>query len=335
VTVDWTYTDPGAALDRPANLQGPDLRGRVYWQSSAPAADLSGQPSGSWTDTAATKVDATHYHFVATFTAPPTAGTLYYQVGAQTFDIAVPGLARSGWFVNPSKTRGEGFRQITISTVTTGISVSLTSPLAASEFLLIVDGGAITTPQIASIATGAVKLGVPASASPYRVRVIAVDPGNAANASTLVMNASGMKTGLTVTAGNLTSAAITLAAPSITFNTAPATVATGGQVTLDWTYTDSGAALDRSTPIGRIRWQTSAFTSDLTSQQLALATASKVDATHYRFNAQFTAPAAAGTIYYQVCGQTFDLLLPGLTRAGWFVDPSLLRGGTLRQITVQ
>jgi uncharacterized repeat protein (TIGR02543 family) len=332
-TVDWTYTDPGAALDRT------ELRGRVYWQSSAPGVDLSGQPSGAWTATAATKVDATHYHFVATFTAPPTAGTLYYQVGAQTFDLAVPGPARSGWFVDPSVLRGEAVRQITIPAVTTGIDVALTSPLATNEFLLVVDGGALAAPQVAhilgaSIKTGSVKLGVPAGSS-YRVRAIAIDPGNASNAASLVMNASGMKTGLTVTTGNLASAAITLAAPSVTFNTAPTTVTPGGQVTLDWTYTDPGASLDRSTPVGRVHWQASAFTSDLISQQLALATATKVDATHYRFNATFTAPATTGTLYYQVGGQTFDLLLPGLTRAGWFVDPSLLRGGTLRQITVQ
>jgi hypothetical protein len=145
------------------------------------------------------------------------------------------------------------------------------------------------------------------------------------------MNASGMATNVDITSGSLTSVSIALTAPSVQI-TAPTTATAGGQVAISWTYTDPGAALDRPGLDGRVFWSTTPF-GDLSGSQ-AYASPTKLSDTSYQFTATFTAPNAPGTIYFQVAAQTFDLSIPGTSRAGWYIDPSTARSESLRQIAL-
>jgi len=165
--------------------------------------------------------------------------------------------------------------------------------------------------------SGSVTLGVPAG-GPYRVRVIAVDPRTGGTFP--LMNATGKVEGVTVTAGALSTAPVTLAQPTINI-TAPASVTPGQAVSITWTVTDPGASIDRPTLDGRVLYNTSSF-SDLSGTQI-YGTGTKVSATSYQFTASFTAPTTTGTLYYQIAVQTFDLSIPGTSRAGWLIQPKL------------
>jgi hypothetical protein len=221
----------------------------------------------------------------------------------------------------------------------TGLQISLTSPTATNEFIVAIDGGAFgSTPQVShltglSMTSGTLILGVPAGGS-YRVRAIAVDP-RSANLTFPIMNASGKADNVTVTTGSSTNVAITLAPISVHIS-APSTVTAGSQVQISWTYTDPGAALDRSGSgalAGDVFYCTTPMTQDLTGTQL-YATGTVLSPTSYQFTITFTAPTTPGTLYFNVAAQTFDLAIPGTSRAGWYVDPSLTRGESLWQITV-
>jgi hypothetical protein len=248
------------------------------------------------------------------------------------------GAARNGFFVSPSTTRSESLRQITVQPIT-GLRLALSTLAATNEFIVAVDGGAFgSTPQVShltgsSMTSGALILGVPAG-GPYRIRAIAVDP-RSTNATFPIMNASGKADNVTVTTGSLTDVSITLALMSVTI-TAPTNVLAGSQVQISWTYTDPGAALDRTPAAldGRVFYSTTPLTQDLTGTQL-YATGTALSPTSYQFTVTFTAPLTSTTLYFQVTAQTFDLAIPGTSRAGWYIDPSLSRGEKLRQVTVQ
>ena len=324
VSITWTVTDPGASIDRPT------LDGRVLYNTSS-FSDLSGtQIIGT-----GTKVSPTSYQFTASFTAPTITGTLYYQTAAQTFDLSIPGTSRAGWLIQPSSARGEPLGQIAVTAPTTGIAVSVSSLVATNEFIVAVDGAGFgTTPQVShitgtSMTSGSVTLGILAG-GPYRVRVVAVDP-RSSNGTFPLMNATGKVDGVTVTAGTLSPAAVTLAQPTINI-TAPASVTPGQAFSVTWTVTDPGASIDRPSLDGRVLYNTSSF-SDLAGTQIN-GTGTKVSATSYQFTASFTAPTTTGTLYYQTAAQTFDLSIPGTSRAGWLIQPSSARSEPLGQITV-
>jgi len=325
--VSWTYTDPGSALDRASTAEA------RFSSGSAPFTDLAGPCCNVLV--LGTVLSPTSRQFTANLVAPQTPGTSYFQVIAQTFNV---GTNRNGWYVNPSTIRGEALGQISV-TPGTGVRLTLSAPTSTNEFIVAVDGGAFgSTPQVShltgsSMTSGSLILGVPAG-GPYRVRAIAVDP-RSANATFPIMNASGKADNVTVSTGSLTDVSITLAPMSVTV-TAPSTVTAGSQVQISWTYTDPGAALDRTPTAldGRVFYSTTPMTQDLTGTQL-YATGTALSPTSYQFTVTFTAPLTSGTLYFQVTAQTFDLSIPGTSRAGWYMDPSLSRGESLRQITVQ
>jgi predicted RNA methylase len=330
VQISWTYADPGAALDRtPAALDG-----RVFYSTTPMTQDLTGTQLYA----TGTALSPMSYQFSVTFIAPTSAGTLYFNVAAETFDLSIPGTSRAGWYVDPSLARGETLRQVTV-TQSAAVQLSLSTLIATNEFMVAVDGGAFgSTPQIShltgsSMTAGTLTLGVPAGGQ-YRVRVIAVDP-RSSNTTFPMMNASGKAENVTVTSGSLTDVAITLAPMSVTI-TAPSSVTAGSQVQISWTYSDPGAALDRTPAAldGRVFYSTSPMTQDLTGTQL-YATGTALSPTSYQFTVTFTAPVTAGTLYFNLAAETFDLAIPGTSRAGWYVDPSLARGENLRQVTVQ
>jgi predicted RNA methylase/plastocyanin len=330
VQISWAYTDPGAGLDRtPAALDG-----RVFYSTTPMTQDLTGTQLYA----TGTALSPTSYQFTITFTAPLTAGTLYYNVAAQTFDLSIPGTSRAGWYIDPSLSRGESLRQIAVTTGT-GVQLAVSTLVPTNEFIVAFDGGAFgSTPQVShltgsSMTSGTLILGIPAG-GPYRVRAIAVDP-RSTSTTFPIMSASGKADNVTVTAGSLTDVSITLAPMSVTI-TAPANVPAGSQVQISWTYSDPGAALDRTPAAldGRVFYDTSPMTQDLTGTQLS-ATGSALSPTSYQFTVTFTAPITPGTLYFNVAAETFDLAIPGTSRAGWYVDPSLSRGESLRRITVQ
>ena len=215
---------------------------------------------------------------------------------------------------------------------TTGVSLSLTTPSPTNEFVIAVDGGSYgTDPEVSSVTglsmTSAwTEIGL-APGGPYRVRVLGVGVPDQVFP---VMSASGMAEGVTVEDGSLTRVSVALATPSVEIS-APTRAIASGPIRIDWTYTDPGAGLDRAGLDGRVCYDTSPLGGDLYGTQV-YATGEKLSATRYRYTAEFSAPAAPGTIHFQVVAQTFDLGLPGIGRTGWYVDPSLARGESLLQI---
>lgn len=322
--VSWVYTDPGSVLT---------AEGR-FSSGSSPFTDLNAPCCNVLVQ--GTELSATSRQFVAILTAPQTAGTLYFQVINQAFGL---GAGRNGFFVSPSTTCGESLRQVAVEPIT-GVRLALSTPTPTNEFIVAVDGGAFeSTPQVShltgsSMTSGTLILGVPAG-GPYRVRAIAVDPRPTYTTTFPMMNASGKADNVTVTSGSVTDVAVTLAPMSVTI-TAPTSVTAGSQVQISWTYTDPGAGLDRTPAAvdGRVRYSTSPMSQDLSGTQLS-ATGTALSPTSYQFTVTFTAPLTSGTLYFQVTAQTFDLTIPGTSRAGWYIDPSLSRGESLRQVTVQ
>jgi uncharacterized protein YjdB len=261
-------------------------------------------------------------------------GVIYFQTSA---DINPPIGGSAGLrYTSPSLFRGEPLRQVKVVS-SGGLTVSVSSPFATNEFIVAIDGGAFgSTAQVShltgsSMTAGTLTLGVP-TGGPYRVRAIAVDP-RSTNSTFPIMNASGKADNVTVSTGTATNVAITLAPMSVTI-TAPSTVTAGSQVQISWTYTDPGAGLARAgSPDGRLFYNTTPMTQDLTGTQL-FTTGTVLSPTSYQFTTTFTAPTTPGTLYFNVAAQTLDLAIPGTSRAGWYVDPSLERGESLRQITV-
>jgi hypothetical protein len=142
-----------------------------------------------------------------------------------------------------------------------------------------------------------------------------------------------MATNVFVTAGALTPVGISLAAPTAEI-AAPSSVTAGGQVTISWTYTDPGAALDRASIDGRVYYSTAPF-SDLAATQ-ASASGTRLSDTSYQFTATFTAPSTPGTVYFQVAAQIFNIDMAGApSRAGWYIDPCTAKSESLRALVVQ
>ena len=105
IEISWTYTDPGAVLDRSPH----GLDGRV-WHGSTSDMDLT----GTQVSAQGTRHSETEFEFTASFTAPTTAGTLPFQVSAQIFQISIPGQSRSAWLVDPSLARDESRLEIEV-----------------------------------------------------------------------------------------------------------------------------------------------------------------------------------------------------------------------------
>ena len=300
------------------------------YYSTAPFSDLAATQASA----SGTRLSDTSYQFTATFTAPSTPGTAYYQVAAQVFDINMAGApSRAGWFIDPCTARSESLREVIVPAITTGVQVSLTSPTATNEFIVRVDGaGASQVSRVtgSSMTSASLTLGVGAG-GPYRVRAVALDPRTGGTFP--AMSASGMATNVFVTAGVLTPVELFLAAPTVEI-TAPASVSAGTDVTISWTYTDPGAALDRLSLDGRVFYSTAPF-ADLAATQ-ASASGTRLSETSYQFTATFTAPSTPGTVYYQVAAQVFDINMAGApSRAGWFIDPCSARSESLRALVLQ
>jgi hypothetical protein len=216
--------------------------------------------------------------------------------------------------------------------------VQVSSPVATNEFIVAVDGGVYAgIPQVShltgiSMTNGSLVIGVPAG-GPYRVRVISVDPRS--NDSTFqVMNATGKAESVMVGSGSITDASVTLAQPSIALSATP-TVSAGARITVSWTLQDPGASADRPSDDARVFYSLTPPTMYDISGSQTQATCTPSSGTTRQCSATITAPLTPGTIYLQVAHETFDLSLPGTSRAGWLIQPSVSRGESLVAIVVQ
>src|SRR5512133_716535 len=217
----------------------------------------------------------------------------------------------------------------------TGVRIALSTPAPTDELVVVVDGGGLGAPVVdhvtgAGMTSASLILGVPAG-GPYRVRALAADP--ASTQGVIIGSASGRATGVTVAAGALTDVDVTLAAPSVEI-TAPASVEAGNAITISWTYTDPGSALDVPALETSLYYSTSPFLDRAGSASDLPVTGEKLSETSYRWTAHLTAPGTPGTLYYQVTARTMTLALAGQYRSGWYLSPSTARGESLATVTV-
>ena len=111
VTITWTYTDLGDVLesfDRAFNKP-------VGFLNYARQSFIDGATSSAIV-ASATKVSAGVYQFSASFTAPPSAGPLYYQTEAIALYVPLAEGSDNlgGYLFNPSSARGEALGVISI-----------------------------------------------------------------------------------------------------------------------------------------------------------------------------------------------------------------------------
>lgn len=227
----------------------------------------------------------------------------------------------------------------------TGLDISLSSPIAASRFVVGISGGGLTQTQLINVdattpTTGRINISLPAG-GPYRIRALAMDAAATGESgwSTFLIGASGKSEGVTVTSGSRTATTVNLSRPTITID-APTQVQGGAAITVSWTYNDPSDVLETddglsNRPQGTLEYSTQPFI-DRGGRNSVIASATKVSSGVYQFTATWNAPVTGGTIYYQTV--TFALFVPfaqGDKLGGVLVTPSSGRGEPLRTIVVQ
>lgn len=112
VTVTWTYTDAGDVLESDDHAGNKPVGYLNY--SSSPFID--GSTSAAIAVASATKVSSGVYQFTATFTAPYSAGPVYFQTQAVAFSVpfATGSNMLGGFLLSPSTARGETLGVISI-----------------------------------------------------------------------------------------------------------------------------------------------------------------------------------------------------------------------------
>lgn len=185
-------------------------------------------------------LNATQKRFTGTPFRPTAAGSIYsqYAAGIVTTDRRVIFL-----LLGPSLQRGESLLATTVAAATTGIQVSVTSPIPVTRFVVGVDTG---TGPIAwggttgvGLTSATIQVPVPAGTN-YRVRVAALDDfgfSSLTNANLAGLRAGNVAFVPTVTAGNVTNIAVTLVAQS-TAAGVPATAASGATIPFSGTMVD-------------------------------------------------------------------------------------------------
>jgi hypothetical protein len=107
VSITWTWTDLGDALDTQAPI---GLAGEVSYQFAPFTNDVAAR----WAFGTGSKVGPNRYRFTASFTAPLTPGTIYFQVTGTTFSNIFATTPYIGEYITPSAGRGEAPRTISI-----------------------------------------------------------------------------------------------------------------------------------------------------------------------------------------------------------------------------
>jgi len=217
-----------------------------------------------------------------------------------------------------------------------GMDIAVSSPTDISIFHVTVDGAGLAAPITSSQfsapgrRTASVHVLVPPG-GPYRVRVIGgatQSPEGKAYVAT-----TGMSSSVVVPTNGFASVSVATSSPTVSF-VAPASVNVSQPVDVTWTVVDAGASLDRAGgPVGRL-WNNFGRTGDAAGTPV-IATATKINATTYRYTAHFTAPTLATKLYYQFESMTWDPASPTLGQTGHLFTPVLNYGDSAYTMTVQ
>lgn len=199
----------------------------------------------------------------------------------------------------------------------------------AAAFIDIPNGTGVTTQSRVIPADSASRFNFLTNNGTYRARVITTaDPATVAAALTPVALQLGILASSVVTLGPPSTVAVIPLKPYTATISAPTTVALGSAVTVTWTFDETTQPFsffpDRA-PTGALYYST-ANGADFSGTAVPATVTRDPTTLRSTFSATFTAPAAAGTIYFQVQadGAVAQLLFP-----------IVFRGQALRTITVQ
>lgn len=235
ITVTGTITEPTGILC---------LSGRVFYSSTPFTRDDGGTVAYATTN-------CTTGTFTATLPAQLAAGSLYYQVRAGSSYATDDGWVQLRLHA-PLIAAGDTLRRIAINAVTQGVTINVTSPVAASRFLVTVDSGGLVAaglPVRTSFLrqgnfarSAALTIPLPVGTG-YRIRVLVVDSAAYWPEDQPLITAGIRLSGIAVTANTITTVAATALSESLALRV-PATATVGSSVTANITLTDPAEFFD-------------------------------------------------------------------------------------------
>ena len=228
--------------------------------------------------------------------------------------------------------------QVTVGTgAPSGIMLSVTSPVAAKRYFVVVDSGAVgPSPQGIEVAAPSpnsramsVPLNLVAGAN-YRVRVLVTDSlGTTAAANDPQVAAGGRARGITVTAGSMTPVLITATAVTVNVTSAPTTLAVGAKAGIAWTLHDPSLLMKATGNCSALWYTAAAITSDsdipggALSHTACSAMVTGAGDSVYTFTDTIPSPAGAQTVNYQIANR-WMAFVGAIAPTLW--TPSLQRG---------
>ena len=273
-----------------------------------------------------TRVTKDSLTMLDTLAAQGAAGTLYMQGRTYGGSFTAGGLTIYPSVYAPSLARGEALKTVSVTSVTSAISVSITSP-AARRYYVSVDSGGLLNPinQIingAGMTSGTVTIPTPPGTG-YRVRVAAADsvPGTFSTFTSGVL-ATGVTSGVTVSAGATTP--VSVAATAFTTVTSAPATAVNKSPHITVTMTDAGRWLSEYSHCGGILTSATKFTAVSTSSSTCVSQ-QIVSSTVSRFVIDPPAPTAVGSLYVE--SYTYHQFRSAAGDVGfYFFAPALYRG---------
>jgi hypothetical protein len=234
---------------------------------------------------------------IDTLSGPVSTSTIYLQATVNASSFVVAGTTYSPRYYVPALIRKESLQAVTVTALTSSIAVSITSP-AARRYVVQVDSGGLSKPVVAildgtAMTSGTVTVPIPAG-SGYRVRVAAVDsmPGFALTSMGLL--ATGVSSGVSVSAGTSTAVSITTSAVTAV-STAPLT-AVNSAPTVTVTVTDPGQWFSTPNGCAQLRTGSTAFTT-VASISSCTSGLSRASATTWQTSSTLASQTSVGTIY--------------------------------------
>lgn len=235
---------------------------------------------------------------------------------------------------------GEASVEVEPPPPSTGVRVTLETPTDPQAFALGIDGGDFGDDvrtfeaEAGGEGTTTTELSLPAG-GPYRIRAVAM--GERTGTLNLTQ-ATGKATEISIAEGELVEVSISLDRYTVSIS-APDTVSGGESVTVVWSYTEPGDALEDGSatqePGGFLRHDTTSFSDS--NGETEVASGQKLSEGEYEMEATFEAPLQPGEVYFQVEGFTFaNIHNSGLEGPiSSLLDPSTVRGDALEVIVVR
>ncbi len=332
-TIGWTFTDPTGGLVGSFNHNITYSSTRFTTDINATGATIASAPP--------TNLGNNQWRYSRQLPAQTTSGSLFYQVSDAFSAISGDGLIPLR-VVDPFLAGGDTLRRIAVTDVTEGITVNITSPLAASRWIVVVDSGSFTqrtswirlAPQAQS---GTVSVPVPVGTG-YRVRVLAVDARAKNPEGAAQVNAGIRLSGVNVTAGAVTTVTAALQPITATYTT-PTTATAGTPIVATMVLNDPSEYMDNRSN-GFTTANVQSYTTPIANDGDGSTTSASLNTTSVRSGITTTStgtiwtPADTGKLYSQGVFFGGNLLGQGAGVSPMFFAPSLQLGQAMNVITV-